>query len=109
MKSSNDVARCASPKKLNKPNERKKNNKKRKLPVYWPSVPLCVALQLYRITLFTGGTGEAPLCVTADNVPVQINHIKTHKSSSLTFWSGVKGAEGGLSKSRGLNYSSFIT
>lgn len=37
--------------------------------MYWPSVPLCDALQLYRNTLFTGSTGSAP------DAPVRVSQI----------------------------------
>lgn len=67
VKSSSDVARCAGLK--TKQTQSRKMEEKEKFPIYWPSVPLCIALLLYRDTLFTGSTGSAP------DAPVRVKQI----------------------------------
>lgn len=68
VKSSSGVARCAGVT-IKQTNHKYGRQKKEKLPMYWPSVPLCVALRLYRNTLFTGSTGSVP------DAPVRVSQI----------------------------------
>lgn len=56
---------------------------RKKTPSVLAVSPTPCALQLYRITLFTGSTGGAALG-ESDYMSLQNNHIKTRKSGNLT-------------------------
>lgn len=60
-----------------------KAKKTQKTPSVLAVSPTLCALQLYRITLFTGSTGSTALCESG-YMSLQNNHIKTHISGNLT-------------------------
>lgn len=77
---SGDVARCAS-----------RKNRRKKIPVYWPSVPLCVPfscteLQYLQITTVGGRGGVTP--GNSRNVSLQSYHMKTHQEAFFLGWGG---------------------
>lgn len=81
---SGDVARCAS-----------RKNRRKKIPVYWPSVPLCVPfscteLQYLQITTVGGGITPG----NSRNLSLQSYHMKTQQEA---FFGGVGGSGGGVS------------
>lgn len=63
-------------------NKAKKTQKTNKLPVYWPSVPLCVPFNCTELHYLQVAQG-APLYVSG-YISLQNNHIKTHISGNLT-------------------------
>ena len=57
---------------------------RKKLPVYWPSVPLCVPFSCTELHYLQVAQGSATLG-ESDYISLQNNHIKTHKSGNLTW------------------------